>query len=62
VNAVALNTGAFPERSGISANRLYRPEIDRQNPVAMEALDTVRRGDLATQGHYLPLLTVAEIV
>src|SRR5437667_4057633 len=52
VNAVALNTGVFPERSGISANRLYRPEIDRQNPVAIEARDTVRRGDLATQGHY----------
>jgi predicted AlkP superfamily pyrophosphatase or phosphodiesterase len=62
VNGAALITGAHPEHSGIGANRDYRPEIGWLEPCATEALDTVRRGDWLTGGHYIPVPTVTETV
>lgn len=62
VNGTALNTGAHPERSGIFSNRSYRPEIDPLKTVAAEGLETVRRGDATTHGHYLLAPTLAEII
>ncbi len=61
VNGTVLATGAFPNRSTVVANREYRPDIDPRNPVATEALETIRRGDELTGGRYLGALTVAEI-
>ena len=62
VNGTALITGAHPEHSGIGANREYRPEIGWLEPCATEALETVRRGDWLTGGHYLAVPTLTETV
>jgi len=62
VNGTAIATGAYPSRSGIMANREYRPEIDPLKPFGTEALTAVRRGDAISHGHYLDRFTVAEIL
>ena len=62
VNGTAIATGVYPDRSGIMANSDYRPEIGYSGAVGTESLDAVRRGDLLSSGHYLPVPTVAEIL
>lgn len=62
VNGAAINTGVYPEHSGIIANTEYRPLIDSLNPVAMEEPKTVRRGDEVSGGHYIAVPTLAEII
>jgi arylsulfatase A-like enzyme len=62
VNRAALATGMHPERSGVMANFQYRPDLNWLSSYATEALDAVRRGDLATDGKYLEVPTVAEMI
>ena len=62
VNGTVLATGTFPARSTIVANKEYRPEINPRGPVATDALETIRKGDELTGGHYIATSTVAEIV
>ena len=62
VNGAALATGDYPNHSGIIANREYRPEINWLEPCATESVDTIRRGDELSGGHYLFNPTVAETV
>jgi hypothetical protein len=62
VNGTALATGMHPERSGIMANFQYRPDINWLAPYATENFDAVRRGDLATDGKYLEVPTVADLI
>lgn len=62
VNGTVLATGVFPQRSGISANKEYRPAIEPLKQVGMEALATVRRGDELTGGKYIRVPTLAERV
>jgi predicted AlkP superfamily pyrophosphatase or phosphodiesterase len=62
VNGAALATGAYPDHNGIIANREYRPEINWQESTAMEGIDTLRRGDALTSGHYLTVPTMAEMI
>lgn len=62
VNGTVLATGVFPKRSGITANKEYRAEIDPFKPFATESLVAVRRGDELTGGNYLRVPTVAELV
>jgi len=62
VNGTVLATGAFPARSTIVANKEYRPDINPKGPVATEALETIRKGDALTGGHYIAVSTIAEIV
>ncbi|HLH54679.1 MAG TPA: alkaline phosphatase family protein [Verrucomicrobiae bacterium] len=62
VNGTALATGMFPEHSGIIANTEYRPDFNWLSSYATEALEVVRRGDAASQGHYLQAATVAELI
>jgi arylsulfatase A-like enzyme len=62
VNGVAMATGAYPARSGILANREYRPNIDPLKRTEIESLDAVRKGDEVTRDRYLQLPTVAEIL
>jgi arylsulfatase A-like enzyme len=62
VNGVALATGAYPNRSGIVANREYRPAIDPFKRTEIESAIAIARGDKATGGHYLRLPTLAEIL
>jgi hypothetical protein len=61
-DSTALATGMHPERSGVMANFQYRPDLNWLSPYGTEALDAVRRGDLATDGKYLDVPTVAEMV
>ena len=62
VNGTALATGAYPNHSGIIANRDYRPEIGWSDSVGTESVEAIRRGDLLTSGHYIAVPTVAEIL
>jgi arylsulfatase A-like enzyme len=60
VNGTALATGDYPQHGGIIANEEFRPDINPRKPVAMEALDTIRKGDAASGGNYLRAPTAAE--
>ncbi len=62
VNGTVLATGVFPQRSGISANKEYRAEIDPLKPFGTESLAAVRRGDELTGGKYVRVPTLAEMV
>ena len=62
VNGTAIATGAYPSRSGLIANREYRPDIDPLKPFGTESLAAVRKGDELSRGHYLNQSTIAEIV
>jgi arylsulfatase A-like enzyme len=62
VNGTAIATGAYPEHSGIIANRLYLPAIDPLEPVDTQKPEVVRKGDDVSGGHYLLRPTLAEIL
>lgn len=62
VNGTAIATGAYPDRSGIIANRDFRPEIDGEDSLGTESIEAIRRGDTLSGGHYLEMPTIAEIV
>jgi arylsulfatase A-like enzyme len=62
VNGTVLATGAVPRRSGIVANREYRPLINLVKPVDTQGTHTIRVGDALANDHYINALTVAEIV
>lgn len=62
VNGVAMATGAYPNRSGILANREYRPAINPLKSIDIAAADSIRNGDEVTTGHYLKLPTLPEIL
>jgi arylsulfatase A-like enzyme len=58
VNGTAMATGVYPERSGLMANREYRPEIDPLQPVGTELPATMQ----AEKGDYLAVPTVAQML
>lgn len=60
VNGTALATGMYPAHSGLMANVEYHPAIDPRRAVATESLETVRKGDALTHGHYLAVPTFVE--
>jgi arylsulfatase A-like enzyme len=62
VNATVLATGVYPNRSGIMANREYRPELNVFKPVDTQAVTSVRTGDELARGRYIGVQTVAEIL
>ena len=62
VNATAIATGAYPNRSGIMGNREYRPNINPLKRIEVQSLEAVRKGDEVTHNHYLQLPTIAEIL
>jgi arylsulfatase A-like enzyme len=62
VNGTAMATGCYPNRSGILANREYRPAIDPLKPIDTEAIEAVRKGDEVTRNHYLQVPTLEEIL
>lgn len=62
VNGTAIATGAYPSHSTIIANVDFRPRIDPQLQIAIEAPANVRRGDEVSGGKYIALPTVAEIL
>jgi hypothetical protein len=62
VNGTALATGGYPKHTGVMANKEYRPDIDPLKSVAIEVQDVVRKGDVVSNGRYIQLPTVAEIL
>jgi arylsulfatase A-like enzyme len=58
VNGTAMATGAYPEHSGIMANREYRPEANPLQPVGIELQTTIS----ASKGHYFAVPTVVELL
>ena len=62
VNGTALATGMYPARSGLIANREYRPNINLERPIDTAVEEVIRKGDEVSGGKYLAAPTVAEIV
>lgn len=62
VNGTAIATGAYPSHSTVIANVDFRPRIDPQLTVAIEAPGIIRRGDEVSGGRYIAVPTVAEIL
>src|SRR5262249_12494360 len=62
VNGTAIATGAYPMKSGIMANSDYRPMLGWLGPNATEGVESIRRGDMMSDGHYILVPTVAEIL
>src|SRR5437763_11711616 len=62
VNGTAINTGVYPDRSGVLANHDYRPEIDAKRSIDVENARVVRKGDELSGGKYIALPTIAELI
>jgi arylsulfatase A-like enzyme len=62
VNGTAIATGAYPQHSGIIANREYRPDIESQKAIDTQSSEAIRKGDQLSDGHYLLRPTTAEIL
>ena len=62
VNGAALATGCYPNRTGILANREYRPEIDPLKPFGTENAQAIALGDSLRGGKYIRINTIAELV
>ncbi|MEA3188161.1 MAG: hypothetical protein QOD99_1991 [Chthoniobacter sp.] len=62
VNGTALATGVYPNRSGIMANREYRPEIEPLKSVETQDFSAMQKGDAISHGGYLGVPTIAETV
>jgi len=57
-NGTAMATGVYPERSGIMADREYRPEINPLTPLGMELPDTI----MGETGPYIGVPTVVQML
>ena len=62
VNGTAIATGVYPDRSGLLANREFRPAIRPHAAIDTAVEEVVAKGDEVTGGKYLALPTVAERV
>ena len=62
VNGTALATGVFPAVSGITGNKEYRPGTNPRRAIPTESREAIRGGDKATDGKYLAVATIAEMV
>ena len=62
VNGTALVTGIYPGKNGIIANHVYRPEIDLHHAVDVELPPVVKKGDEISEGKYISVPTIAELV
>jgi predicted AlkP superfamily pyrophosphatase or phosphodiesterase len=62
VNGTAINTGVYPNRSGILANHDYRPAINPKSSVDVENARVIRKGDELSGGKYIAVQTIAELI
>src|ERR1700730_4065269 len=62
VNGTAINTGVYPDRSGILANHDYLPAIDARKSIDVENVGVVRKSDEINGGKYVRVPTIAELV
>jgi arylsulfatase A-like enzyme len=62
VNGTAMATGVYPEKTGIIANRVYRPDIDSHHTLDVEVRSVAEKGDQLSGGKYIAAPTIAELV
>ena len=62
VNGTAIETGMYPEHSGLIANYDYRPRIEKKKFVSTEQASVIQKGDELSHGKYLKVPTLAELV
>jgi arylsulfatase A-like enzyme len=62
VNGTAMVTGVYPGESGITANHVYRPDIDARHAIEVESPTVVEKGDELSGGNYVRVPTIAELV
>jgi arylsulfatase A-like enzyme len=62
VNGTTMMTGVYPGKSGIIANHVYRPDIDPARAVDVELSPVVKKGDELSEGKYIAVPTIAEVV
>lgn len=62
VNGTALVTGVYPGKNGITANHAYRPDIDAHHAIDVETPAAVKKGDELSNGKYISVPTIAELV
>ena len=62
VNGTALVTGIYPGKNGIIANHAYCPAIDPRHAVDVELPPVVKKGDEVSEGKYISVPTIAELV
>src|ERR1700719_4581935 len=62
VNGTAINTGAYPNRSGILANHDYQSQINSKSSVDVENARVIRKGDEVSGGKYITVSTIAEFI
>lgn len=62
VNSTVLATGVFPNRSGLLANYEYRGQIEAAKFIRTDKIETVRKGDELSGGHYLRVPTIPELL
>ncbi|HEY6070456.1 MAG TPA: alkaline phosphatase family protein, partial [Chthoniobacterales bacterium] len=62
VNGTAINTGHYPDGSGVLANHDYQAAIDTRNSIDVENVGVVRKGDKLSSDKYLGAPTIAELV
>lgn len=62
VNGTAIETGMYPQHSGLIANYDYEPRIDKKKFVSTEQASVIQKGDELSHGKYLKVPTLAELV
>ena len=62
VNGTAMVTGVYPGKSGLIANYVYRPDIEAHDAIAVESPAVVKKGDQLSNGKYISVPTIAELV
>src|SRR6266850_7760102 len=62
VNGTAINTGVYPNRSGILANHDYQSQINSKSAVDVENARVIRKGDEVSGGKYIAVSTIAEFI
>ncbi|PYK14807.1 MAG: hypothetical protein DME64_09335 [Verrucomicrobia bacterium] len=62
VNGTAMVTGVYPGKSGVIANYVYRPDIEAHVAIAVESPAVVKKGDQLSNGKYISVPTIAELV
>jgi predicted AlkP superfamily pyrophosphatase or phosphodiesterase len=61
VNGTAMVTGVYPGGSGVIANYVYRPEINRTRSISVETPTVVARGDELSGGKYISVPTITDL-
>jgi arylsulfatase A-like enzyme len=62
VNGTAIETGMYPQDSGLIANYDFRPDIDPEKFISTEQENVIAKGDKLSRGKYLSVPTLPELI